>query len=191
MDYQGAQAQVRAAELARRAAGAGRLPSVSFNADYGTIGRAPANSHGTFTAGGALTVPIFQGGRVRGEKLEADAALEQRRAETADLRARIAYEVRTALLDVEAARQQVEVARSAVDLARQQVTQASDRFAAGVTNNLEVVQAQQALAAANESHIASLYAYNLAKTTLARAIGNAEKGVKSFVMEGQRDGGNR
>ena len=87
-----------------------------------------------------------------------------------------------ALLDLQSAADQVEVARSSVDLADQTLAQARDRFTAGVTDNLEVVQAQESLAAANESYISSLYAHNLAKIELARAIGFAEEGVKQYLQ---------
>jgi outer membrane protein TolC len=181
-DYQSAQASVRAAELTRQAAQAGRLPSLEFKGDYGTIGPSLANSHDTYTAAVTLNIPIFQGGRVRGEVLEADALLEQRRAQLADLRGRIAFEVRTAFLDLNAAGAQVQVARSADGLAQQQLMQAQDRFASGVTNNLEVIQAQEAVATANENYISSLYAYNMAKTALGRAIGGAEKTIPSLLQ---------
>ena len=102
MDYQSATARLRAAELGRYAAEAGRLPSLAFDGNYGTIGPSLANSHGTYTAAVSLNIPVFQGGRVRGEVLEADAALEQQRAQLEDLRGRIAFEVRTAFLDMTA-----------------------------------------------------------------------------------------
>lgn len=180
-DYQGALAGVRAAALTKKAAQAERYPSLDFNGNYGTIGPSLANSHGTYTAAVALNVPVFQGGRVRGHVLEADAELEQRRAQLADLRERIAFEVRTSFLDLNAANEQVQVARGAVDLARQQLTQARDRFASGVTNNLEVIQAQQAVATADENYISSVYAFNAAKAALGRAVGDAEKTIPSFL----------
>ena len=182
MDYQSAAARLRVAELRRQAAEAGRLPSLAFDGNYGTIGPSLANSHGTFAAAVSLNIPVFQGGRVRGEVLQADAALEQQRARLEDLRGGIAFEVRTAFLDMTAAGDQVGVAGSAVDLAHQQLTQAQDRFAAGVTSNLEVVQAQEAVATANENYISSLYAHNAAKASLARAIGGAEQLIPAFLQ---------
>ena len=97
------------------------------------------------------------------------------------MRGQIEYEVRTALLDIEAADQQVQVARSSVDLAEQTLTQARDRFSAGVTDNLEVVQASRPWPAAHESYISSLYAHNLAKIELVRAMGYAEQGVRQYL----------
>jgi outer membrane protein TolC len=180
-DYQAALAQVRAAELSRRAAAAGHYPSFDVSANFGDIGVAPGQSNGTWQVAGGLNIPIFAGNRVHGDVLEADAHLKQARAQLADLRGRIDYEVRTALLDLNAAAEQVEVARSSVDLAEQALAQSQDRFTAGVTDNLEVIEAQEALASAHESYIQSLYIHNLSKVELARSIGDAEDGVKRYL----------
>jgi outer membrane protein TolC len=180
-DYQAAQAQVRAAEFSRRGATAGYYPSLDFNANYGDIGVTPAHSNGTWQVNGGLTIPIFAGGKVHSDVLEADAQLKQARSQLGDLRGRIDYEVRAALLDLNSAAEQVEVARSSVELAEETLTQSRDRFSAGVADNLEVVQAQDSVAAAHDSYIQSLYAHNLAKVELAYAIGDAEQGVKRYL----------
>jgi outer membrane protein TolC len=180
-DYQAAQAQVRAAELSRRGATAGHYPSLDFNANYGDVGATPAHSNGTWQVDGGLNIPIFAGGKTHSDVLEADAQLKQVRSQLNDLRGRIDYEVRASLLDLTSAADQVEVARSSVDLAEQTLTQSEDRFSAGVADNLEVVQAQEAVASAHENYIQSLYAHNLAKIELARAIGDAEQGVKRYL----------
>jgi outer membrane protein TolC len=125
-------------------------------------------------------IPIYTGERAKAEILEADGLLEQRKAEESNLRDRIEYDVRTADLDIRSAAEQVRVAQSARDLAQQQVVQAQDRFAAGVTNGLEVTQAQEAVATADENYISSLFSLNVAEASLARAMGTAEKTVKSF-----------
>ena len=184
-DYQAAAAQVRSAELSRRAAAAGRYPSIDVNANLGDIGVTPSQSNGTWQVNGGITIPIFAGNRVHGDVLQADAQLKQARSQLGDLRGRIDYEVRTALLDLNAAAEQVEVARSSVDLAEQALTQSQDRFTAGVADNLEVVQAQEAVATAHESYIQSLYFHNLSKVELAHAIGDAEDGVKRFLKGNQ------
>jgi len=184
-DYQSVLAQVRAAELSRRAATAGHYPSFDLNANLGDIGVTPGQSNGTWQVMGGLSIPIFSGNRVHGDVLEADAQLKQARSQLADLRGRIDYEVRTALLDLNAAAEQVEVARSSVDLAEQALAQSQDRFTAGVTDNLEVVQAQEALASAHENYIQSLYAHNLSKVELARSIGDAEAGVRRYLKGNQ------
>lgn len=180
-DYQAAQAQVRSTELLRRAATAGHYPSMDLSANFGDIGVTPSESNGTWQVTGSLNIPIFAGGKTHSDVLEAEAQLRQARSQLGDVRGRIDYEVRTALLDLNAAAEQVEVARSSVDLAEQALTQSRDRFTAGVTDNLEVVQAQEAVASAHESYIESLYAHNLAKVELARAIGDAEQGVKRYL----------
>jgi outer membrane protein TolC len=180
-DYQAAQAQVRAAELSRRAATAGHYPSLDFNANYGDIGATPDHSNGTWQVNGGLNIPIFAGGKTHSDVLEAEAQLKQARSQLADLRGRIDYEVRASLLDLNSAADQVGVARSSVELSEQTLTQSEDRFSAGVADNLEVVQAQESVASAQESYIESLYAHNLAKIELARAIGDAEQGVKRYL----------
>ncbi len=185
-DYQAAEAQVRAAELSRRAATAGHYPTLGFNANYGDIGTNPSQSNGTWQVDGGLTIPIFAGGKIHSDVLEAEAQLKQARSQLGDLRGRIDYEVRSALLDLNAAADQVEVARSSVELAEEALTQSRDRFSAGVTDNLEVVQAQESVAGAHESYIQSLYTHNLAKIELARAIGDAEQGVKRYLKGEQK-----
>ena len=180
-DYQAALSQVRSAELSRRAATAEYFPTFGVEADYGDIGVSPFRSNGTYHVAGTLNVPVFQGGRVHGDTLQAEASLRQARNQAENLRGQIDYEVRTAMLDLNAAADQVQVAQSSVQLAQQTLTQAQDRFSAGVTDNLEVIQAQEALAGANESYIASLYAHNLAKVEFAKAIGFAEQGVKDYL----------
>jgi outer membrane protein TolC len=180
-DYLAAAAQVRSAELSYRAAVAGRYPSLDVSANAGEIGVTPSQSGSTWQVTGGISFPIFAGNRVHSDELEADAQLKQARSRLADLRGRIDYEVRTSLLDLQAAADQVAVAKSSVDLAEQTLSQSQDRFSAGVTDNLEVVQAQEALANAHESYIESLYAHNLAKVELARSIGDAEEGVKRFL----------
>ncbi|MFZ0543332.1 MAG: TolC family protein [Candidatus Sulfotelmatobacter sp.] len=180
-DYQAAQAQVRAAEFSRRAATAGHYPTLDFNANYGDIGVNPAQSNGTWQVDGGLNIPIFAGGKTHSDVLEADAQLKQARSQLNDLRGRIDYEVRASLLDLTSAAEQVEVARTSVELAEQTLAQSEDRFTAGVADNLEVVQAQESVASAHENYIESLYAHNLAKIELARAIGDAEQGVERYL----------
>jgi len=178
-DYLHANALVRAAEESRKAATSRRLPSLQFTGDYGAIGRRPGFSQGTMTVQATLSIPIYDG-RIRAETLESDSILTQRKAEAASLRDRIEYEIRTASLDIQAAAEQIKVAQGARDLAQQQIVQARDRFAAGVANSLELVQAQEAIATADENYISSLHSLNLAQASLARAMGVAEKTIKSF-----------
>jgi outer membrane protein TolC len=180
-DYLSAQLEVQAAELSRKAAAAENYPSVSSQVDYGDIGPNFANSHGTFSAAASVNIPIFQGTRVRGDVLEADAKLQQRRAEVEDLRGRIDQDVRSAFLDLTSATDLVNVAQSNKGLARETLSEAQDRFGAGVTDNIEVVQAQESVSAADQAYISSLYAFNIAKVQLARAMGIAEQAVKTYL----------
>ena len=181
-DFQAALADLRAAEYSRRAAKAGYLPTLAFGADYGIAADYPDTKlvHGVFDVRGTLTIPLFEGGRVHGDVVEADAKLQQSREKVESLRAQIAADVRTALLNLESSSEQVAVAQSNIDLAEQTLTQARDRFSAGVTDTVEVVQAQEAVASAHENYIASLYAFNFAKISLARSLGLAEEGVKEY-----------
>jgi len=180
-DFHSQMNQVRSAELARRAASAERYPSLGVETDYGLSGVNPGSSHGTVDAAATLRIPVFQGGRVHGDVLRADASLTRERQRLEDLRAKIDLEVRDAYLDLEAAAQEVSVEKSAVALSTQTLEQSRDRFIAGVTDNIEVVQAQDVLAIATDSYIASLYSHNLAKISLARAIGVAESGFAEYV----------
>jgi outer membrane protein TolC len=179
-DVQAALSQVRAAEQMRRAATAEHLPSLAIYADYGIIGPTPSTLHGTFTTYAAVQIPIFAGNRAHGDAQVAEAELNRSRQELENLRAQIEQDVRDALLDLQSAADQVTVARSNVDLAAQTLVQARDRFTNGATDNIEVVQAQEAVATANESYISSLYAFNLARVELARATGSAERGFRQY-----------
>ncbi len=179
-DYQAAERDVRAATLSKRAATAGYLPSLAFNMTYGAAGAHPSNATDVYEFKGILNIPIFTGGQVHGDILQADARLAQSRERLDNLRAQIDTDVRTALLNIESSAQLVEVARSNIDLAEQTLTQSRDRFTAGVTDTVEVVQSQEAVASAHEQYITSLYNYNYAKISLARALGLAEDGVKAY-----------
>jgi len=179
-DYQSATADTRAAEYARKSAAAGYLPSLSFGAGYGAAGSHPSTATSVYDVKGTLRIPIFLGGSVHGDVLQADARLQQARDRQENLRAQIDADVRTAFFNLDSSAEQVNVARSNIDLAEQTLAQARDRFSAGVTDTVEVVQSQELVASAHEQYITSLYNYNLAKITLARAVGIAEEGVKSY-----------
>lgn len=181
-DYLAAQQQVRSAEFFRRAATAEHLPSLGISGNYGDSSVDPGNPEQVYQLAATLKIPLFAGNRSHADALEAEATLRQNKQQLENLRGQIDYEVRTALLDLQAAAEQVEVAQNSVNLASQTLTQARDRFAAGVTDNLEVVQAQESVASANESYISSLYAHNVAKVELARAIGYAEEGVRQYLV---------
>ncbi len=180
-DYKAARDRLVAAQLERSAATAGYFPTLGMAVNYGEIGAVPGDVLPTYALFGTLNIPIFQGGKVHGDVLKAEASLRQAQAQMADVRAQIDQDIRNALLDLKSSADQVEVAQSSVNLAEQALTQSQDRFSAGVTDNLEVVQAQEALATAHESLISSLYLHNLAKVSYARALGRAEEGVREYL----------
>jgi outer membrane protein TolC len=173
---------MKAAEAARRAAVGDQLPSVRVVADFGATGLTPATSLPTFNITGAVDVPIFEGGRQRARIAQATAELKRRQAELEDLKAGIYYDVRSAFLDLEASRQQLDAASRGRTLAAQQLEQSRDRFAAGVASNIEVVQAQEAVAVAEEQAISAEYGFSVAKTLLAAALGNAEEALMKAVQ---------
>jgi outer membrane protein TolC len=179
-DYRAATSDVRAAELSRKAAVAGYFPTLSLGADYGTGGAHPSNATRVYDVRGTLSIPIFTGNGVHGDIQQANARLEQARERLDNLRGQIEADVRTALLNLESSAEQVKVARSDIDLADQTLTQSQDRFTAGVTDTVEVVQSQQSVASAHEQYISSLYKYNFAKISFIRALGAGEQGVKEF-----------
>jgi outer membrane protein TolC len=180
-DYKAALERVASAEAARHSVADELLPSIRVDANYGDIGFTPSDSRATFAVTGAVVVPIFNGGRTKGRLLEADADLRNRRAEADDLKASIYYEVRAAFLDLEATATQLALSGKTRDLANQQLTQARDRFAAGVANNIEIVQAQDAVAAATEQFIAAQYGFDLAKGALVRGTGTSEDLLRQLL----------
>jgi outer membrane protein TolC len=180
-DFLAARDRLAAAEATRRAAGAVRLPTLRLDADYGTIGQTYSDAHPTYTVGATVHVPLFEAGHAQTRRLEADALLQRRRAELEDVRGQVDIQVRSAILDVNAAAQQLEAARTTVDLANQELEQARDRFAAGVASNIEVTQAQESVASASDTYLAALYAHNLAKASLARAVGTAETAIVQYL----------
>ena len=180
-DFLAAKSRVEAAEALFRAAKGALLPSLRFDADYGAIGRTFGAAHGTYAIGATIRIPVFDAGKTRARRIDTGSVLRQRRAELADLRGRVEYEVRSALLDLRAADQQLQAATTNTQLADAELQQARDRFGAGVAGNLEITQAQESVATASEQYISALYSHNLAKASLARALGIAESAVMSFL----------
>jgi outer membrane protein TolC len=166
--------QTRAAEEQRKAATAQRFPTLKADVDYGAIGVNILHSHGTIDATGTFSVPVFDEYALRGAAEQAQSQLDTQRADLSDMNAQVDADVRDALLDIASAQQQVEVARSSVDLANEALSEAQQRYAAGVSDNLAVSQEQRSVALANEQYVSSLYRHNIAKLSLARALGTAE-----------------
>jgi outer membrane protein TolC len=180
-DLLAAQERVRAAEATHAAVRAELLPSVKVNADYGAIGLHISDALATYSVAGVVNIPIFQGGRVQARLAKAEVDVRSRRSELENLRSEVYYDVRSAFLDLQATREELQTATRSRELANQQLTQSRDRFAAGVANNIEVVQAQEAVTLANEQYIAALYGYNVSKALLARSLGTAESAVERFL----------
>jgi outer membrane protein TolC len=180
-EFLAAQARLRASEIAVKAAKGEALPSLEVNGQIGFIGPAPGSSEETYNLTGGVRIPIFQGGKVKADVQQAEAQLRQDRLQFENLRSRIEYEIRSAQLDVKTSDDQVGVARQQIDLAAEQLKESQDRYKAGVSGSLEVVQSQEAVANANDSYIQALYQNNVAKLTLVRALGEAEKRTRAFL----------
>jgi outer membrane protein TolC len=180
-DLQAAAARVRAAEHAKKAAEAEKTPALTVGGTYGVAGLNPAQSHGTFAITGGAQFAIWRSGRIQADIAQADAVLAQRRAEYEDTYGRVDFDVRSAFLALTAAIEQMKVAESNRSLSQRTLEQARDRFAAGVTDTIEVVQAQESVAVAEQDYISSLFADHLAQLSLARAKGNSEQGIEALV----------
>jgi outer membrane protein TolC len=180
-DFRAALNSEKAAALTLSAAKRERYPVAALNGQYGDVGPTFNHSHGAFTTEVGITVPIFTGGRIKGDITQAEAAFRQRKAEAENLRGQVDYDVRTAFLNLNAAKEQVAVAKQNVGLANDNLARSKDRFASGVTDSVEVVQAEQALASANDQYITSLYNHNLDKLSLARALGVARTNYNQYL----------
>jgi outer membrane protein TolC len=180
-DYQGLQAQIRAAQLERKAAKWERLPTLNFDGNYGVTGVTGGLYHGTFVAAGTLNVPIFQEAKFRGDSGVAAANLTNLMQQMASLREQINRQLRDSLLDVQTATELVRVAQSNVELARKELEQTTDRFQAGVDDNLPVVQAQATLANAESNLINTTSQHNQAKLGLARNLGIVDTQYATYL----------
>ena len=180
-DLRAALSSEKAAGQTLSAAKGERFPVVAANGDYGDIGTTFGHSHGDFTFQAGVNIPIFTGGRIKGDIAQAEGERRQRTAEAENIRGRIDYDVRTAFLNINAAKEQVEVARQNVALSNESLARSKDRFTSGVTDSVEVVQAQQALASANDQYITSLYNHSLAKLSMARALGVARTSYDQYL----------
>jgi len=180
-DLRAAEAQVRAAERAVAAAHAERLPSISFNGDYGVLGPNPTQSHGVYSVTGSVSVPIFTGGRIKADIQQAEATLHQRQAELADQKGQVEQEVRTSLIELETALGQIQLAQNNRNYASETLREARDRFNLGVGTTVEVVQAQEQVASAESDFVSSMFALDLARLTLSRATGEGEAALPDLL----------
>jgi outer membrane protein TolC len=181
-DLQAAGLQMKAAQQALSASRSEYLPSFSFNGSFGVQGVNPDKGANVFQATATLNIPIWSSGRVRSDVQQADAAVGQRKAELEDKKGIVEHDVRTALLDLGVAREQVKVAESNRQLALSTLKQSQDRFAAGVTTSVEVVQSQESLVSAELDYINGLFSLNVGRINLARATGQAEATVPNLIQ---------
>jgi outer membrane protein TolC len=186
-DYRSMEAQIRASEFSLRAADAARYPTLRLDGYYGDVGPTVGNSHGVFNITGSLRFNIFDGGRIRADQETAGSILQRRRDDLGDLRGKIDFEVRNALLDLKTAADQVAIAKVSLDLAQETLNQARDRYVAGVGSGIELVEAQVSLAGANQDVISAAYAHNLAKVQLARAVGGTQVTLREFLADKSGD----
>jgi outer membrane protein TolC len=180
-DLKSAQVAAEAAGLSKKAAQMQRMPALSVNGYYGAIGTNLNHADETYAITATVSLPIFTGGRIKADIQDTSAQLQRKQSEYQDLVGRVDYEVRNAFTDLAAADSAVHVAQQNTQLAQKSLEQARDRFVNGVTNNLELVQAQQGLTAAHENYISSLFAHNLAKLALLRAMGTAQKDTTRYL----------
>lgn len=180
-DLRSLESQMEVADRTLKAVKYERLPSLSVEGYYGVLGETQGLYHGVFTAMGKLSFPIFQEGQLRGEREVGQAQVNGLQQQVASLKVTIEQQIRSAMLDVQAADEQVKVARSNVALATQALQDTMDRYKAGVDDNLPVVQAQASLAAAESRLVETLYQYNQAKLTLARNTGVVETQYKTYL----------
>lgn len=180
-DYQGIQARIRAAELDVRASKWERLPALSFTGNYGVTGIVGGLYHGTFAAIGTLNVPLFEEAKFRGDREAASSNLLSLMDQFSNLKQQIDQQLRDSLLDIQSTRKLVQVARSNVDLAQQELQQSTERFTAGVDDNLPVVQAEATLASAQANLVATTTQFNEAKLGLARNLGIVDTQYTRFL----------
>jgi outer membrane protein TolC len=180
-DFRAALDSQKAAQQTLSAVKGERYPVVAVNSNYADVGTTFGQSHGNFSVQAGLSIPVFTGGRIKGDITQAEAALQQRKAEAENTRGQVDFDVRTAFLNLNAAKEQVDVAQRNVVLANENLGRSRDRFTSGVTDSVEVVQSEQSLASANDQYITSVYNHNLAKLMLARAVGVARTNYKQYI----------
>jgi outer membrane protein len=174
-EWKAMQERLKAAGLDKKASQESRLPKLDFTGNWAYLGGSSTSGIPTYNYEAEVSVPIFTGGRIHAEIVKADLEVQKLQQQEDDLRNSIALDVKTALINLDSARNQVAVANLGVQLSKEEVDQARDRFKAGVANNIEVIQAQDSLARANDNQIAALYRFNQARADYARSIGQMEK----------------
>jgi len=172
---------VKAASAQKTSAWAEQLPQADASGNFGDQGTTPGHSHGTYTAQGEVTAPILQIAKTRGDEQVAASQYEQAKARYADQVQQVNADIRDSILDIQAAEKLVEATKSNVALAAEALSEAQQRFHAGVSDNLPVSQAQAQTEQANDQYISALYQHNVAKLSLARALGVAQTSYKDYL----------
>ncbi len=165
----------RLAALSLSSVAGERVPALSLNGDYGWIGVKPEDALATRSIGLLFSVPIFDGGQREGRISETRSRVRQESIRMKDVSDQVTLEVRNALLTLESSTQQVAVSEKGMELALKELTFARDRFAAGLTTNIEVTNAQTSVARARDNQIEALFRFNASRINLARAKGEIEK----------------
>ncbi len=177
-DFAAQQERERTARFSASATKMERLPTLGAFGDYGSSGSGLENSLPTRTVGIQVRVPIFDGGRVDSRREESFSQYRAEQVRTSDLKAQISLDVRLALDEMKSAEDQVLVAREGLGLAENELAQARRRYEAGVTNSIEVTDAQTRLERARDNQTAALYLYNVARIDLAQAMGKVRSTVQ-------------
>jgi outer membrane protein TolC len=180
-DLAAATEQLEAAKASKKAAFDQQLPAASFSGDFGDLGTTPAHSHGTYSATGQVSAPILQIAKVHGDEMVADAQYDQAKAKLSDQVQQVNQDVRDSILDIQSAAKLVDAAHSNVQLATEALNEAQQRFRVGVSDSLPVSQALSQLEQANDQYIGALYQHNVAKLSLARALGVASTNYKDYL----------
>ena len=164
--------RIHAAKQGVSAIKAERLPSLGLVADDGVIGKNGANMLNTYTWGLQVSLPIFDGFRREARVQEQQALVREAEIRRHDLEQQAQADVRGALLDLAAAREQLGAASERLQLAEQELSQARDRFRAGVASNADVVNASLALTLSQTFLNDAEASYQLARVSLAKATGS-------------------
>jgi outer membrane protein TolC len=180
-DLAAAAEQTKAAEISKKAAFDDQLPTLMVSGNFGDQGETVGHSHGTYLAEGQISAPVLQIAKIHGEEEVAGALLDQARAKLSDQVQQVNADIRDAILDIQTAAKLVDATKSNVDLAREALSEAQQRFKAGVADSLPVSQALATDRQAEDQYISALYQHNVAKLSLARALGVASTNYKEYL----------
>ena len=177
-DYKAQQEREANARLMASATVMERLPSLAAFGDYGSSGSAFGNSLPTRTYGISLKVPLWDGARRDARRAESASQHRAEAVRTNDVREQIELDVRLALDALSSAQDEVKVAKDGLDLAESELEQARRRYQAGISDSLEVTDAQTRLERARDNQTAALYNYNVARIDLAQAMGVVRRTIQ-------------